>query len=165
MAVPRGIIHPSSSNSRLSQTDARVSEGERFVCVPKLKRECVMTRNSLIALAGGTAIALGAPLPAQSATQAPAQPQPSAQAPAAAPAADAANAGDQSTQASDTKAAKAKPKAKADSTGGTVVRAGPNAGMVIGKAKKPKDDTDASTKTQAGEQPGSEKCTADHPCQ
>jgi hypothetical protein len=123
-----------------------------------------MTRNALIALAGGTAIALAAPLAAQSSEPGAAAGQPAAAQPNTSPAATApavapANSDDPNTQSTDPKA---DPKAKAKATGGTVVRAGPNAGTVIGgKAKKPKGDVDSTQK--ADDQPGSDKCTTS-PC-
>jgi hypothetical protein len=120
-----------------------------------------MTRTALIALAGGTAIALAAPLAAQSTGPAtagqPAAAQPSAPAAAGESAVAPANSDDPNAQSTEEKA---DPKSKA--SGGTVVRAGPNAGMVIGgKAKKSKNDADAPQK--ADDQQSSDKC-ATNPC-
>ena len=113
----------------------------------------MMTRNTLIALASGAAIALAAPAAAQDARPPanPGQPptaQPSTGAPAKTPATDAITADDQNAQSSDTKAdPKAKPKADTAVTCGTAVRAGPNQGQIIGKCKdKPKTDVDAPPK-------------------
>ena len=121
-----------------------------------------MTHNALIALAGGTAIALTAPLAAQGSAPGAAG-QPAAAQPSTAPAAGAstvapANSDDPSAQSADPKS---DPKVKAKATGGTVVRAGPNAGTVIG-GKKSKGNADDAQKGAA--QQGSVKCDA-NPCQ
>ena len=122
-----------------------------------------MTRNVLIALAGGTAVALATPLAAQGTGPA-AGAQPTAEQPSTAPAGSSsavapANSDDPNAQSTDPKA---DPKAKAKTTGGTVVRAGPNAGMVIGgKAKKSKGNADDTQKADA--QQSSDKCAA-NPC-
>jgi hypothetical protein len=105
-------------------------------------REECMTRTALIALAGGTAIILAAPAAAQSTGQQGVGQQPSAQ-PSAAPAANAAvppvNGDDASPTPSEGKP-NAKPKADSHRTCGTAVRAGPNAGQVIGKCRKDSND-------------------------
>ena len=129
-----------------------------------------MTRNALFTLAG-IAVVLAAPLAAQSTgTGAAGQPAAAAAQPSTAPSASTApaasttaaapaNSDDPNAQSTDPKA---DPKAKAKATGGTVVRAGPNAGMVIGgKTKKPKDNSDGTQK--ADEQQSPDKCTA-NPC-
>ncbi len=113
-------------------------------------------RKTLMALTATSALLMSGAALAQAA-------QPSNPPAASTPAADAAaKTDDQSAQSSDSKAGA---KAKAKDSGGTVVRAGPNAGMIIGgKSKKAKDETDVTAKPQAGKQPGSENCTTDHPC-
>ena len=135
-----------------------------------------MIRNALIVLAASSAIAMPAAAQDQSGTQSPpaaAQASPNAQGPAAAPAqtnsqgpanaaaAGTANASENSVLTEDTTAtvaadADAKAKTKADKTSKvTVIKAGPNAGMVINKSKKaaPKEDkADAAPEAQADPQ-------------
>ena len=123
-----------------------------------------MTRTALIALAGGTAIALAAPLAAQGTGPAAAAGQPTAaqasNPPAATESAVApANSDDPNAQSTDSKA---DPKAKTEATSGTLVRAGPNAGAVIGgKTKKSKGDADSTQ--NADDQQSSAKCGT-NPC-
>jgi hypothetical protein len=114
-----------------------------------------------LTIAAATVI-FAAPLVAQNAAPTSAPPS---QAPVNAPAANDTAAidqttGDQTTQAADPKG-KAKPKAKTE--GGTVVRAGPNAGMVVGKARAKEKDEPAA-KDQNADQATPTSCTADHPC-
>ena len=123
-----------------------------------------MRRNAWIALVAGTAVAIAAPAAAQgqSGTAPPAaQASPTAQGPAAAPAqtnsqgpanasaTGTANASQNSVLATDGGAtataaedadAKAREKSKV-----TIIRAGPNKGMVINKAKKKDADDKAAT--------------------
>ena len=134
-----------------------------------------MIRNALIVLAASSAIALPAAAQGQSGTQAPpaaAQASPIAQGPAAVPArtnsqgpANASatgmeNANENSVLSTeDTTATVADSEVKAkksDKTSkATVIKAGPNAGMVINKSKKtaPKDEkADAAAEAQADPQ-------------
>jgi len=125
-----------------------------------------MIRNAWIALAAGTAVALAAPAAAQgqSGTQAPpaAQASPTAQGPAAVPAqtnsqaptnaspTGVENASENSVLATDDAATQADSDTKSTKKAETVtrVRAGPNAGMIIGGKKAKKADTDEAAKPE-----------------